>query len=295
MKPLVAKSKLGSFPTTNVLFTTMLALFIIGLLGLLLLHATRLINVIQENLTVQVYLQKDISESEMIRINHMLGKQDFILKKQGVAQIRFLPKEEAAQSFIQETGENFLQILNDNPLRDAYVIHIDPKYQGQEELQAIKQFIESIHGVFEVDYMENLAASIHKNVTRLGLLLSGFAFTMLLIVVILINNTIKLAIYSQRFLLRSMDLVGATASFIRKPFLARAVVIGFLAGTIGNVLLLSLLHYLNSQITSLLQLQQPVKIFTLLGILPILGSGITFLSTYQATNKYLRISLDDLY
>jgi cell division transport system permease protein len=295
MAQYIQKSKLGSFPTINVLFTTMLALFVIGLFGLLLLHAARLTSIIQENVTIQVYLQKNISESEVIRINQLLSKEGFILKKQGNLQIRFLSKEEAAKAFVQETGEDFLQVLNENPLRDAYIIYVDPQFQSQEVLQSIKQRIESINGVFEVNYMEDLVASIHKNMTRVGIILGGFALILLLVVIVLINNTIRLATYSQRFLIRSMDLVGATASFIRKPFLLRAIVIGLLAGTIANVLLLILLHYANLQIDSLAKLQQPLKVFTLLGLIPILGSLITFLGTYQATNKYLRLSSDDLY
>jgi cell division transport system permease protein len=290
-----SKSKLGSFPTTNVLFTTMLALFVVGLFGLLLLHAARLTNIIQENVTIQVYLHKSLSENEIIRINQLLSKQDFVLKIQDIPQIRFLSKEKAAKEFTKETGENFLQVLDENPLRDTYVLHIDPQFQHKEDLQAIKHNIEAINGVFEVDYMENLVASIHKNIARVGLILGIFAAILLLVVVVLINNTIKLATYSQRFLIRSMNLVGATDSFIRRPFLARAILIGLLAGTMANVLLLTLLYYANLQIESLAKLQQPIKIFMLLGFIPMLGSLITLLGTYQATNRYLRISLEDLY
>mgnify|MGYP005842131645 CR=1 FL=1 len=290
-----SKSKLGSFPTANVIFSTMLALFVVGLFGLLLLHTARLTKIIQENVTIQVYLHKHIAENELIRISQLLSKQDFVLKKQGNAQFNYVSKEEAAQKFTQETGEKFLQVLDENPLRDAYILHVDPKYQDPKNLQAIKQRIEAMHGVFEVVYMENLVTSINKNITRMSIILGIFACILLLVVVVLINNTIKLATYSQRFLIRSMDLVGATAGFIRRPFLARAILIGLLAGTMANVFLLGLLHYANLRLEPLAQLQQPSKVFMLLGFIPILGSLITFIGTYQATNKYLRISLDDLY
>ena len=289
------KGKLGSFPITNVVFSTMLALFVVGLFGLMLLHTARLTGIIQENVTIQVYLNKNISENEGIRISQLLSKQDFVLKKEGKAQLVFLTKEEAAQAFTKETGASFLQVLDENPLRDAYIVSIDPKYQDSTHLQAIKRDIEAISGVFEVDYMENLVASINKNIAQVGLVLGVFAIILLLVVIVLINNTIKLATYSQRFLIRSMNLVGATAAFIRRPFLARAILIGLLAGTIANVLLLSLLHYANLHIESLSKLQEPVRIFMLLGFIPVLGVLISFMGTYQAINKYLRISLDDLY
>jgi len=290
-----SKSKLGNFPIVNVIFSTMLALFVVGLFGLLLLHTARLTNMIQENVTIQVYLNKPIAENESMRLSQWLSKQDFVLRKHGNPQVDFLSKEEAAQKFTQETGENFLQVLDENPLRDGYIVYIDPKYQDPAKLQAIKKDIEAINGIFEVAYVENLVTSINKNITRASIILGIFAAILLLVLIILINNTIKLATYSQRFLIRSMNLVGATASFIRRPFLARAILIGLLAGTIANVLLLSLLHYANLQIESLATLQQPSKIFMLLGFIPILGILITFIGTYQATNKYLRMSLDNLY
>ena len=289
------KRKLGSFPITNVVFSTMLALLVVGLFGLLLLHTARLTSIIQENVTIQVYLHKDIPENESIRISQLLSKQDFVLKKDGHARLTFLSKEEAAQAFTQETGEDFLQVLNENPLRDAYILSIDPHYQSKEQLQAIKRDIENIGGVFEVDYTENLVASINKNIARAGLVLGVFAIILLLVVIVLINNTIKLATYSQRFLIRSMNLVGATAGFIRRPFLARAILIGLLAGTMADLFLLTLLHYANLQIGPLARLQDPSRIFMLLGFIPLLGVLISLIGTYQAINKYLRIPLDDLY
>lgn len=289
------KSKLGSFPITNVVFSTMLALLVVGLFALLLLHTARLTSIIQENVTIQVYLHKNISANESIRISQLLSKQDFVLKRNGYAQLVFTAKEEAAQAFTQETGENFLQVLNENPLRDVYIVSVAPSYQSSAQLQAIKRDIEAMRGVFEVDYIENLVASISKHIARAGVVLGVLAVILLLGVIVLINNTIRLAIYSQRFLIRSMTLIGATAAFIRRPFLARAVLIGLLAGTIADVFLLSLLHYANLQIEALSKLQEPSSIFMLLGFIPVLGGFVSCMGTYRAVNKYLRVSLDELY
>ncbi|MHB9147637.1 MAG: cell division protein FtsX [Candidatus Amoebophilus sp.] len=289
------KSQLGSFPIANVIFSTMLALFVIGLFGLLLIHATKLTKTVQENVTIQVYLNKNITENGIVKIDQFLSQQAFVLKKNGAPQILFISKKEAAENFIRETGEDFTQILKDNPLRDSYIVHIDPAYQETELLQIIKKDISDMDGVFEVCYIENLVATINKNVRQVSIVLIFFTIILLFAVVILINNTIKLALYSQRFLIRSMNLVGATASFIRKPFLLRSMLIGLLAGTIADVLLLSLLHYANLQIDSLPTLQQPIKIFILLACIPLLGISITFLGTYQAINKYLHLSLENLH
>ena len=297
MPPYAHKSPqdLGSFPITNVVFNIMLALLAMGLFGLLLLHTAKLTNIIRENMTIQAYLHKDISEHTSIHISQLLGGKDFVLKKNGHPQIAFVSKEDAAEAFIQKTGENFLHVLNENPLLDAYIINIDPKYQGQKNLQAIKCELEAINGIFEVEYLENLTAIINKNIAHAGIVLSIFTIILLLVVSVLINNTIKLAIYSQRFLIRSMHLVGATAQFIRKPFLARAILIGLLAGIIADFSLVSLFHYANLHLPSLTQLQEPSRIFMLLAIMPVLGICISFMGTYQAVNKYLYISLDELY
>jgi len=279
----------------NVVFSTMLALLVVGLFGFLMLHAAKLTAIIRENVKIQIYLHKNISESESIRISQLLNKKDFVLKKNGHAQIEFLSKEEAAQEFTKATGESFLQVLDENPLRDVYVVNVAPSYQGRQHLQAIKREVEAISGVFEVDYVAGFVASVNRNIARLGAVLAFFSVILLIVVSVLINNTIKLAVYSQRFLVRSMHLVGATAAFIRRPFLGRAVLIGLIAGTIANILLVLLLSAANRHIEALVKLQEPIQIFMLLGLILVLGVLISFMGTYRAINKYLNMSLDDLY
>lgn len=290
-----ATSKLGSFPIFNVIFSTMLALLVIGLFGLLLIHANKLAKTVQENVTVQIFLNKNVNEDDLIRIDQFLSQQPYIVQQEGMPQFSFISKQEAAETFIKETGENFVEILQENPLRDSYIFHVDPHFQDKKNLQAIKEEISAIQGVFEVSYLENLVAAINRNVRHISIVLIFFTVILLVVVIILINNTIKLAIYSQRFLIRSMNLVGATASFIRNPFLVRAIVIGLLAGTMADLLLISLLYYANMQIDSLPTLQQPIKIFMLLAFIPFLGACITWAGAYQAVNKYLYLSLENLH
>jgi cell division transport system permease protein len=279
----------------NVVFSTILALFVVGLFGLLMLHAARLTGMIKENVKIQVYLHKNISESESIRISQLLSKKDFVLKKNGHAQLKFISKEDAAQAFMEATGEKILQVLDENPLRDVYVVNIAPSYQSKQQLQATKHKIGALKGVFEVDYTADFVASVNRNIARSGSVLASFSIILLIVVSILINNTIKLAVYSQRFLVRSMHLVGATATFIRRPFLARAVLIGLIASTIANLLLILLLYAANRQILALVKLQEPILIFILLGCILLLGVLISFVGTYRSINKYLNMSLDDLY
>lgn len=280
---------------THIVLSTMVALLVIGLFGLLMLHASKLSRIIRENVQVQVYLNKQVTEGQILRIDQILRQKDFVLKKHGHVQVQFLSKEAVAQKFIQETGENFLHVLDDNPLRAVYLVHIAPRYQSNAHLEQVKQELEELEGVFEVDYVVDFVASMNHNLARAGIALATFALVLLLAAVVLMHNTIRLAIYAQRFLIRSMDLVGATPAFIRRPFVWRGVVVGLLAGAIADSLLLLLLHYANKQIPMLTTLQEPASIFGLLGGVLCLGMLIGFLSTYHAVNRYLRMSLDDLY
>jgi cell division transport system permease protein len=297
MKPSVSSptNKLGSFPIFNVISSTMLVLFVMGLFGLLLIHANKLTKAVQENVTVQVFLNKHVPEDELVRIDQFLNQQPYVLRQGGASQLVFISKQEAAEAFIKETGENFIEILQENPLRDSYLFRVDSRFQDAKNLQAIKQEISDMQGVFEVAYLENLVMAITKNVRHISMILIFFTVILLVVVVMLINNTIKLALYSQRFLIRSMNLVGATANFIRSPFLVRAIVIGLLAGTLADLLLLSLLYYANLHIDSLPTLQQPEKIFMLLTFIPLLGACIIWIGTYRAVSKYLYLSSEHLH
>lgn len=289
------KKKLGSYPFISVVFSITLALFVIGLFGLLLLHTNKLTSIIKENIEVQVYLKKDITDNQRIQVQQALSSKDYAAKKQDEVLISFISKEEAADKFIKETGEDFSEFLGENPLRDAYILKIAESYQENAKLQVIKQDIEDMAGVFEVVYVESLVDSINQNLTKISIVLLGFSGVLLLAVVILINNTIKLALFSQRFLIRSMQLVGAKAGFIQKPFLLRATGHGIMAGLFASIVLFGLMNFANQRVEDLSNLQETEKILILFGSLLIMGGFIGFLSTYRAIKKYLRMSLDELY
>lgn len=289
------KKKLGSYPYLSVVFSIALALFVIGLFGLLLLHANKLKELIRQNIEIQVYLNKYITENERIRINKALASKDYVLVEEDIPQITYISKEEAAEQFIEETGEDFTTFLGENPLRDAYTIKIKEEYHERDKLTGIKEEVEGMSGVFEVTYIESLIDSINKNVTKISIVLGAFAFILLLTVVMLINNTIKLALFSQRFLIRSMQLVGATAGFIQRPFLYRATMHGILAGIFAALMLMGLMYYANNEIEDLSSLQDPEKIMYLFLSLLLIGGFIGLLSTFRAIRKYLKMSLDELY
>jgi cell division transport system permease protein len=289
------KKKLGSYPYAMVIFSITLALFVIGLFGILLIHAGKLSNIVKESIEVQVYLERNLTETQLVAVQNRLAKKEYIAYDGNKAQIRFFSKEEGAKEFIKETGEDFLNFLGENPLRDAYILNIAADFANSANLKKIKKDIENIPGVYEVQYVESLIDSINSNIQKLSIILLSFAAILVLAVIILINNTLKLALFSQRFLIRSMQLVGATPAFIQRPFLNRATWQGILSGLLASIMLLGLLQYAYYNINELYVLRDEVQIGLLLLFLIVLGSILGFISSYRAIKKYLGMSLDDLY
>ena len=280
----------------SVVFSITLALFMVGALGMLAIHSKKLTSIIKENIEIQVFLKRNVSEEQQIRIQKTLEGYDFIAKNDdGSARIRYISKEEGAAAFIAETGEDFLGFLGENPLRDEFILNIAEENQSEAEMQEIAAQIEDISGVFEVEYVENLVKTINNNVTKIALVLGGFAIILFIVVVVLINNTIKLALFSQRFLIRSMQLVGATSSFIRRPFLYRSIFHGTLAALIASSLLFMLAEYAYTEVAELALLKDNNLMIVLVGCLVALGAGIGFFSSLRSINKYLKLSLDELY
>jgi len=289
------KRKVGSYPFISVIFSITLAIFVMGLFGLLYVYAKSLTSAIQRNVEIQVYLQKQVTQADIDFLTRTISESAYVRIEEDYPLVRFVSKDEAAKQFIQDTGEDFTAFIGDNPLRDALVVNISSSYQRSDSLAVIKQRLEKVRGVYEVTYVESLVESINKNLAKLGLLLGGFTMVLLLVVVILINNTIKLALFSQRFLIRSMQLVGATGAFIRRPFLYRAAFYGLVSGLFAGGLIYGLMGYANARIENLQELQDETSLMILFGGLVAVGILVSLLSTYWAVRKYLKLSLDELY
>lgn len=289
------KKNLGSYPYLSVVFSITLALLVIGLFGLLLVHANRLSDVIRENVEIQVYLDRSVNNNERVQLMRILGEKPYVSQQNNQPQISFISREEAAEKFIEETGEDFTEFLGDNPLRDAFLLKINAEYYQQDKLAELSDEIEGMRGVYEVTYVESLVDAINENVTRLSLILGSFAVLLIIIVSVLIDNTIRLALFSQRFLIRSMQLVGATSGFIQRPFLRRSLLHGIAGGAITSALLAALLYYANLYIPELTRLQKEEEIAVIFLATLVFGGLLGVLSTYRAVRKYLKMSLDDLY
>ena len=289
------RKKLGSYPYFSVVFSITLALYVIGLFSLLLINANTLSTLVKENIQLHVYLQKDITLAQKDSLQQVFANSSYVLKKEGTAQITFIPKEEAAKKFIKETGEDFKEFLGENPLRDAFTISIASDFVSNAKLKQLQTQIQSIGLVYEVDYKENMVDDINKNINLISVILIAFTVILLLAVVFLINNTIKLALFSQRFLIRSMQLVGATGFFIQKPFILRSSLHGLLGGLLAAILLASTLQYAHSMMPELVMLHDAGPVFILFGVMIVLGVFICLFSTIFSMARYLRMQLDDLY
>ena len=298
------KRQLGSYPSGTVLFTVTLALFVMGLCGLLILQGRKLVQTIQDNIEVYIYLDNFMTAPQQHSLDSLLRRKPYILLRNDSAQVRFISKEVAAQRLVAGAGEDYISFLGENPLRDGFVLKIKPEYYQKDKIREVRADLEKLPGVFEAEYAENLIDNIQRNLSRIAWFLAGFTLLLLVAIVILINNTLRLALFSQRFLVRSMQLVGATENFILMPFLQRAAVQGLLSGLLASLLLLlaiplvNLLNFdeaLSWQFQQTGILQHPASVIGLFLLLCVLGVGIGVGSAFFAVRRYLQSSLDELY
>jgi cell division transport system permease protein len=287
------KKKVGNYPGGMILFSLTMALFLIGFCGLLAIESKQVATQIRENLEVRVFLDLDSSRTKPVE--QYIASRPYVLQQDGRAQVTLVSREQAAREFITETGEDFTKLLTDNPLHASYRVRIQEGYFQESRLQGIKQELEKVPGVSEVAYQENVVDQINHNISRIYVSMAVFAVVLLLIIIVLMNNTIRLALYSQRLLIRSMQLVGATDGFITRPFIQRGLWQGVLAGLIASGGLMLALEAAMQNISELQLLQDPIRLATLCAGLLVLGALIGLISTFQAVHRYLGLSLDELY
>tara|TARA_B100000787_G_C16140199_1_gene271585 strand:- start:55 stop:945 length:891 start_codon:yes stop_codon:yes gene_type:complete len=289
------KRKLGSFPFLSVIFSITLSLVVMGIFGIAFIYLKTLTSIVQSNVEIQVYLDKSIRDHDVKRLEKIMTTRPYIRSDDATENIKFISKETAAEVFIRDTGEDFTKFLGDNPLRDAFSVKITNLYQSVDSLKAIEIDLRRLPGVYEVVFQESLIASINKNLRKIGILLLGMTLILLVAVIVLINNTIRIALFSQRFLIRSMQLVGATKGFIRWPFLKRSLIYGLISGILASGIIFGIIQFAQHQIDDLDKLYAEEPLFILFAVLIFLGLLISYLSTLSSMRRYFKISLDELY
>lgn len=266
-----------------------LVLLMAGLLGLILVHAKNLSNYIKENIVLNVILNEDTEEADALKLQKTLNDNPHVINTE------YISKELAARNLQQDLGEDFVEFLGYNPLSASIDVHLKAEYANQD---SVKNFIKEVSAnkiIKEMVYQESLLDMVNKNIRIIGLVILTFTAILLIIAVALINNTIRLSIYSQRFLIKSMQMVGATKGFIRRPFLGYGILHGLLGSIIAIVLLIMVMYFGQRQIPELILLQNYFEFAIIfVGVIAI-GILISGLSTYFAVTKYLRLRMNDLY
>ena len=290
----IAKKKFGNFPFLSVIFSVSLSLLLLGIFSFFLLSSIEVKKIIQENTEINIFLNKEISSNQIDQIKRTLFTKDYVLIKDE-STLDFVSSSDAAREFSEEIGEDFVSFLGNNPLRDLIILKINSDFFEQEKLTDIENDILKIPGVYEVDYSKEMIEDINTNVRSISLVFGGIFIVLFLISVILINNTLRIALFSQRFLIRSMQLVGATANYILKPFLIRGIAYGLISGVIASATLYSIISLINEKINEANMIIGFEKLSIIFISLIISGILIVMLSTYTSVNKYLNSTLDDLY
>jgi cell division transport system permease protein len=283
-----SKAKLGGSYLTLVISVS-LVLFLLGILGLVIINAKELSDYFRESLTFSVILDEDAREADI----RMLQKD--LDAKPSVKSTEYVSKDEAATKMKEDMGEDFISFLGDNPLPPSIDVYLYAGYTNRDSVVKFEKYILEYPFVKEVWYEDSLLFLINENVRKISLFLLIISSFLFLIAVTIINNTIRLAIYSKRFLIRTMQLVGATRTFIRKPFLIRSIYHGVLAALTAMLLLMGLLYLVEKEFLMLFSFES-TKLLAVLGVLLIIaGILINLVSTYLSVNRYLGISEDKLY
>ena len=282
----IAKKTFGNFPFISVIFSVSLSLLLLGIFSFFVLSSFEVKKLIQENTELNIYLNKGISSSQVDQIKTILYTKDYVLSEDE-STLNYISSADAAEDFSQEIGEDFVDFLGNNPLRDLIILKINSDYFEFEKLSEIEKNILDIPGVYEVDYSKEMINDINKNIRNISLVFTGIFFILFLISIILINNTLKIALFSQRFLIRSMQLVGATSNYILKPFMLRGLAYGFISGIISSALLYLIIIFINEKINASNMIVGIEKLSTIFIMLIFTGILMVMISTYTSVNKYL--------
>lgn len=283
-----SKTKLrGSYLT--LVISVSLVLFLLGILGLVLINAKELSDYFRESLSFSVMLDDNAKEADIRMLQKDLDAKPY------VKSTKYVSKEDAAAKMKADLGEDFISFLGDNPLPPSIDVYLYAGYTSPDSVARIEKYVREYPFVKEVYYEESLLNLINENVRKISLFLLVLSSFLFLIAVTIINNTIRLSIYSKRFLIRTMQLVGATRSFIRKPFLVRSIYHGLLASLVALSLLMGLLYLMEKEFLLLFPFES-TKLLIILGFFIIVtGILINYISTYLSVNRYLGISEDKLY
>jgi cell division transport system permease protein len=274
-------------------FTTVisisLVLFMLGLLGMIILNANKLSDHVKENISIAIILKDNAKEVEVIQLRKMLDASKFVKSTE------YITKEEAAISLQKELGEDFVSFLGFNPLLSSLDVHLQANYANNDSIAWIEKDLLANPRVKEVFYQKSLVDLVNENLKKISLVIVCFSSLLLIIAVALINNTIRLSIYSKRFIIKTMQLVGATRGFIRRPFVLAGIMQGIYGALISIALLSGVIYLTQKEVPELIELQDVQLFASIFGSVLLIGILISWICTSFAVTKFLKLKTEDLY
>lgn len=273
------------------LMSIMLVLFVLGMYAFIVIYADRMLNYVKENIGFEVVIKSNTKESSIISLK------DEISKKNYIKSVEYISKEEATNRMKEDLGEDFLKWLGDveNPLLPSLDIRFVADYANSDSMAMVEKWIGKKQIVKEVIYQKTLTNTINDNINRIKIILFAISLILLLIAITLINHTIRLSIYSKRFIVRTMQLVGATKGFIMKPFLKTFMVQGLIAAVIALILITITILGINDYLPEMNMEQGNEYIIAIYVSVIVLSLILTSLSTYFSMKKYINADLDKFY
>ena len=269
--------------------STTLVLLLLGMVVFFVLSANNLSNYVRENISFTILISDDMKEAEALKLQSAMAEKNYVRKS------IYISKEQALKEQTEAMGTDPAEFLGYNPFTDSIEIKLKAAYAHTDSIAWIEKEILTNKKVMEISYPENLLDSVNRNIQRLSLFLIGLASLLTLISFALINNTIRLAVYSKRFLIHTMKLVGASWGFIRRPFLLRNLWIGMLAAAIADAILLASAYTLVNYEPQLIDIITPSTLLTVMMTVFVFGVTITSMCAYFSINKYLRMKASTLY
>jgi cell division transport system permease protein len=284
----LSKARLRSSYLTLVVSVS-LVLFLLGVLGLVLINAKELSDYFRESLSFSIMLSDDAKEADIRMLQKDLDGKLYVKSTQ------YISKDEAAAKMKEDLGEDFITFLGENPLSPSIDVYLYANYTSPDSVAKIEKYVLQYPVVKEVYYQESLLFLINENVRKISLFLLVISSFLFLIALTIINNTIRMSVYSKRFLIRTMQLVGATRSFIRRPFIIQSAFHGLLAALLAMGLLMGMLYLIEREFFLMFTFGS-TDLLILLGVsLIAIGVVISIISTFFSVNRYLSISEDKLY
>ncbi|MGL5273297.1 MAG: cell division protein FtsX [Phocaeicola sp.] len=269
--------------------STTLVLLLLGMLLFFVLSAVNLSTYVRENITISLLLSDDMKANELTKFREKLNEEVY------VKELTYISKEQALKEQTEAMGTDPIEFLGYNPFTASIEIKLKADYAKKDSIRWIQKEIQKESNVLEIIYPEDLLDVVNKNIKKISIFLLGLATLLTLISFALINNTIRLSIYSKRFLIHTMKLVGASWGFIRRPFLIRNLWIGIVAASAANAMLITLVLTTLKYDPELVQIITPTTSLIVIGGVYLFGILITLICAYISINKYLRMKASALY